>query len=74
MKDLKKLSKKIYKDIMEYSEANSIPLKKLVRDKGIPYTTFTTWVYKLKEGRIIPIRDIIILEEIMGKDYIFLSI
>lgn len=73
MKDLKKLSKKIYKDIIEYSNSNSIPLKKMARNKGIPYTTFITWVYKLKEGKIIPIKDIIIIEEILGKDYIFLS-
>lgn len=73
MKDLKKLSKKIYKDIIEYSNLNSIPLKKMARNKGIPYTTFITWVYKLKEGKIIPIKDIIIIEEILGKDYIFLS-
>lgn len=72
MKDLKKLSKKIYKDIIEYSNSNSIPLKKMARNKGIPYTTFITWVYKLKEGKIIPIKDIIIIEEILGKDYIFL--
>ena len=72
MKDnFETLAKKIYKDVIEYSKNNKKTLKSMARDIGIPYTTFVTWLYKLKKGKIISLEGIKMIEETISKRYIF---
>lgn len=72
MKDnFETLAKKIYKDVIEYSKNNKKTLKSMTRDIGIPYTTFVTWIYKLKKGKIISLEGIKMIEETISKRYIF---
>lgn len=65
------LAKKIYKDVVEYSKNNKKSLKSMAYDLGIPYTTFVTWLYKLKKGKIISLEGIKMIEETISKRYIF---
>lgn len=69
--DFELLSKKIYKDVVEYSKSNKKTLKSMARDLNIPYTTFVTWLYKLKNGKIISLEGIKMIEETISKRYIF---
>lgn len=68
---LETLAKKIYKDVIEYSKNNKKTLKSMAYDLNIPYTTFITWLYKLKKGKIISLEGIKMIEKSISKRYIF---